>query len=120
MRPLADAKGVLDTFWPKAGRDARVVHLVGKDILRFHTVYWPAFLLAVCQVLVMYTVVHFGVGLNPKYPLYTGLFLLLVLIGAVMSGGGRSAEGGTSGACGSPAGASAAPRCSCSTVTRPT
>lgn len=41
--------------------------------------YWPAFLLAVCQVLVMYTVVHFGVGLNPKYPLYTGLFLLLVL-----------------------------------------
>lgn len=41
--------------------------------------YWPAFLVAVGQVLVMYTVVHFGVGLNPKYPLYTGLFLLLVL-----------------------------------------
>jgi methionyl-tRNA synthetase len=30
-------------FWaPKA----KVVHLVGKDILRFHAVYWPAFLLA--------------------------------------------------------------------------
>lgn len=27
------------TFWP-------AVHLVGKDILRFHAVYWPAFLLA--------------------------------------------------------------------------
>jgi methionyl-tRNA synthetase len=32
-----------DEFWaPKA----RVVHIVGKDILRFHTVFWPAFLLA--------------------------------------------------------------------------
>ncbi|MGH7297490.1 MAG: methionine--tRNA ligase, partial [Polyangiaceae bacterium] len=29
-------------FWS----DGRVVHLVGKDILRFHTVYWPAFLLS--------------------------------------------------------------------------
>jgi len=28
------------TFWPAD------VHMVGKDILRFHTVYWPAFLLA--------------------------------------------------------------------------
>lgn len=28
------------TFWP------HVCHLVGKDILRFHTVYWPAFLMA--------------------------------------------------------------------------
>ncbi len=27
-------------FWPPA------VHLVGKDILRFHAVYWPAFLMA--------------------------------------------------------------------------
>lgn len=45
MSALA-SKGVLDTFWPKTGRDARVVHLVGKDILRFHTVYWPAFLMA--------------------------------------------------------------------------
>lgn len=27
-------------FWPGA------IHLVGKDILRFHTVYWPAFLMA--------------------------------------------------------------------------
>ena len=27
-------------FWPAS------VHLIGKDILRFHTVYWPAFLLA--------------------------------------------------------------------------
>jgi methionyl-tRNA synthetase len=27
-------------YWPEA------IHLVGKDILRFHAVYWPAFLLA--------------------------------------------------------------------------
>jgi methionyl-tRNA synthetase len=28
-----------ETFWP-------ALHLVGKDILRFHAVYWPAFLMA--------------------------------------------------------------------------
>ena len=28
------------TFWPHS------LHLVGKDILRFHSVYWPAFLMA--------------------------------------------------------------------------
>jgi methionyl-tRNA synthetase len=27
-------------YWPQA------VHVIGKDILRFHTVYWPAFLMA--------------------------------------------------------------------------
>ena len=27
-------------FWPAS------VHLIGKDILRFHSVYWPAFLMA--------------------------------------------------------------------------
>lgn len=30
----------LKTFWPNA------VHLIGKDILRFHAVYWPAFLMS--------------------------------------------------------------------------
>jgi methionyl-tRNA synthetase len=30
-------------FWTP---NARVVHIVGKDILRFHAVYWPAFLLS--------------------------------------------------------------------------
>jgi methionyl-tRNA synthetase len=29
----------LDRYWP-------AIHLVGKDILRFHAVYWPAFLMA--------------------------------------------------------------------------
>ena len=28
------------TYWPEA------VHIIGKDILRFHAVYWPAFLMA--------------------------------------------------------------------------
>lgn len=32
-------------YWP-AGDERRVVHLVGKDILRFHAVYWPAFLMS--------------------------------------------------------------------------
>lgn len=35
--------GDLTRFWSPNGK---VVHLVGKDILRFHTVFWPAFLLA--------------------------------------------------------------------------
>jgi len=29
-----------DTFWPAD------LHVIGKDILRFHTVYWPAFLMS--------------------------------------------------------------------------
>jgi len=35
-----DAEGNFGTFWPAD------VHVIGKDILRFHTVYWPTFLLA--------------------------------------------------------------------------
>jgi methionyl-tRNA synthetase len=31
---------LVDQLWPHA------VHLIGKDILRFHSVYWPAFLLS--------------------------------------------------------------------------
>ncbi len=30
-------------FWSE---DATIVHLIGKDILRFHAVYWPAFLMS--------------------------------------------------------------------------
>ena len=30
---------LFDNFWPAS------VHLIGKDILRFHAIYWPAFLL---------------------------------------------------------------------------
>lgn len=32
--------GNFEKFWPAS------LHVVGKDILRFHTVYWPAFLMA--------------------------------------------------------------------------
>jgi methionyl-tRNA synthetase len=36
-----------ETFWPHADESgAEAVNLVGKDILRFHTVFWPAFLLS--------------------------------------------------------------------------
>ncbi|TXI64837.1 YhgE/Pip domain-containing protein [Mycolicibacterium mageritense] len=41
--------------------------------------YWPALLIAVCQVAVMYVVVHFAVGLHVKYPLATVAFLVLVV-----------------------------------------
>ena len=40
--------------------------------------YWPALVIALCQVVVMYVVVHFGVGLKAVYPLATVAFLLLV------------------------------------------
>jgi methionyl-tRNA synthetase len=35
-----DEKAPLWRFWPAD------VHLIGKDIIRFHTVYWPAFLMS--------------------------------------------------------------------------
>ena len=31
-----------DTYW----RNAEVLHVIGKDIARFHTIYWPIFLMA--------------------------------------------------------------------------
>ena len=40
--------------------------------------YWPAVVLAVCQVMVMYVVVHFGVGLKARYPVATVAFLVLI------------------------------------------
>jgi len=36
----SEDEGRFDEFWPAS------VHLVGKDILRFHCVYWPAFLMS--------------------------------------------------------------------------
>ncbi len=34
------------TCWPGGAGDPQAFHLVGKDILRFHAVYWPAFLMS--------------------------------------------------------------------------
>ncbi|MCV7356489.1 putative membrane protein [Mycolicibacterium fluoranthenivorans] len=41
--------------------------------------YWPALLITVCQVGVMYLVVHFGVGLQARHPIATVGFLLLIV-----------------------------------------
>jgi methionyl-tRNA synthetase len=38
-----EAAPLFDQFWPP---NARAVHIVGKDILRQHAVYWPAFLMS--------------------------------------------------------------------------
>jgi methionyl-tRNA synthetase len=35
-----DDKAMFDKYWPAD------LHLIGKDIVRFHTVYWPAFLMS--------------------------------------------------------------------------
>lgn len=47
-----------EKFWP-------ALHLVGKDILRFHAVYWPAFLLAAGVALPRAIVAH-GMWLDPN------------------------------------------------------
>lgn len=47
-----------EKFWP-------ALHLVGKDILRFHAVYWPAFLLAAGVELPKAIVAH-GMWLDPN------------------------------------------------------
>ena len=39
---MLQGDAALEKFWT----DGTVVHLVGKDILRFHAVYWPAFLMS--------------------------------------------------------------------------
>ncbi|MBW2462832.1 MAG: methionine--tRNA ligase [Deltaproteobacteria bacterium] len=39
----AGEEELFDRFWSPS---ADVVHIVGKDILRFHAVYWPAFLMS--------------------------------------------------------------------------
>ena len=39
-----DESGEMAKFWPK--NDPVALHVVGKDIIRFHCVYWPAFLMA--------------------------------------------------------------------------
>ena len=45
-----ESSALFDTFWPTisggVADQAKVVHIVGKDILRFHAVYWPAFLMS--------------------------------------------------------------------------
>ncbi|MEM7585539.1 MAG: methionine--tRNA ligase [Acidobacteriota bacterium] len=38
-----DGRDLYESFWSAGGPR---VHLVGKDILRFHAVYWPAFLMS--------------------------------------------------------------------------
>ena len=33
-------------YWRNKPGEAEIVHMIGKDILRFHAVYWPAFIMA--------------------------------------------------------------------------
>ncbi len=48
-----DAKdSKFEKFWPHA------IHLVGKDILRFHAVYWPTFLMALKLPLPQHIIAH--------------------------------------------------------------
>lgn len=51
LRPL-EKDSRMDELWPSA------IHLVGKDILRFHAVYWPTFLMALGLPLPQQIVAH--------------------------------------------------------------
>ncbi len=52
-----EGEDLTDRFWPAS------LHVIAKDILKFHTVYWPAFLLAA--------------GLEPPRHVYVHGFLLM-------------------------------------------
>jgi methionyl-tRNA synthetase len=47
-----DGQDLTDTFWPAS------YHLIAKDILRFHTIYWPALLMAADLPLPEHVFVH--------------------------------------------------------------
>jgi methionyl-tRNA synthetase len=47
-----DGEDLTDRFWPAT------IHLIGKDILKFHTVFWPAMLLAANLPLPEHVFVH--------------------------------------------------------------
>src|SRR3954470_4905175 len=53
-----DGEDLTDTFWPAT------YHIIGKDILKFHTVFWPAMLLAADIPLPEHVFVH-GFLLSP-------------------------------------------------------
>ncbi len=44
FKALCDAKGIdFDAFW-QADSDAELYHFIGKDIIYFHALFWPAML----------------------------------------------------------------------------
>ncbi len=43
-KQLCDARGMNWRDWWDAGSDAEIVHVIGKDIVYFHTLFWPAML----------------------------------------------------------------------------
>ena len=51
MTGIGYAQGVngsaeFQKYWRNKPGEAEIVHMLGKDILRFHAVYWPAFIMA--------------------------------------------------------------------------
>jgi putative membrane protein len=76
--PLALFIGALIVWMLLTPMQARAI-VTGLGALRVVLAsYWPALLLGVCQVVLMYAVVHFGVGLQAKHALGTVAFLVLI------------------------------------------
>jgi methionyl-tRNA synthetase len=45
FKELCDARGMDFDAWWSPGSDAEVYHFIGKDIMYFHTLFWPAMLM---------------------------------------------------------------------------
>ncbi|XVJ51271.1 MAG: methionine--tRNA ligase [Vampirovibrio sp.] len=43
---LSDDDALYQRFWKTPSNEANAVHIIGKDILRFHAIYWPALLMS--------------------------------------------------------------------------
>jgi methionyl-tRNA synthetase len=41
-----DGSAEFQKYWRNKPGESEIVHMIGKDILRFHAVYWPAFIMA--------------------------------------------------------------------------
>jgi methionyl-tRNA synthetase len=61
-----DPKGLYATYWTTRTGDPNAVHVIGKDILRFHAIYWPAMLLAADLPLPKQIVAHGFINLNDR------------------------------------------------------
>ena len=46
MRRVKTAAQEFQKYWRNKPGESELVHMIGKDILRFHAVYWPAFIMA--------------------------------------------------------------------------
>ena len=60
LRFARDGEDLVDTFWPAS------YHVIGKDILKFHAVFWPALLMAAGIEIPRHVLIHGYLLMNDK------------------------------------------------------